>query len=357
MPPCYVSPAMLAPPPLPRTVEASFRDLGAARPEVRMSSIEDLARHAVRDPAVRARAVAPLERALQDDFAGVRSVAAVALADLRAREALPALLVAIEDADGHVRQMALAALGEIGDARAAPRLLRALSDERPEVRYQAIIAYTRVVADEPTEALRALEGALTDADDSVRYIALRLVEERVDAGGRDGLDAVVRQAERQLTASEPHVAVVAAIVLAKLGHEGARREIVRVVRGEGARPALEDEREAVELAGALGLRVAIPALERRAFGVRRFVRDTCAYSATIALARLGHARARSELVRGLRSSRRATREASVVAVGRARVHEARSVVAGLTGNDVDPDLLARALEQLAEPDAPTGSGP
>ena len=35
---------MLAPPPLPRTVEASFRDLTAKKPQVRMSAIEDLAR-------------------------------------------------------------------------------------------------------------------------------------------------------------------------------------------------------------------------------------------------------------------------------------------------------------------------
>ena len=51
-------------------------------------------------------------------------------------------------------------------------------------------------------------------------------------------------------------------------------------------------------------------------------------------------------VRGLRSTRRATREASVVAVGRAKMLEARPIVAGLTG-DVDPDLVARALEELA----------
>ncbi len=349
---------MLAPPPLHRTVEAAFRDLAAARPEVRASSIADLARHAVRDPAVRARALAPLERALRDDFGGVRSAAAVALADLHAREALPALLVAIEDPDGHVRQMALTALGEIGDPRATPRILRALTDARPEVRYQAIIAYSRVVADS-AEALRALAAAMEDADESVRYIALRLVEERVDAGVRDGLLAVTERAEALLAAPEPHVAVVAAIVLAKLGREDARRVIVRVVDGSfrlPRGPAQEDEREAVELAGALGLREAIPALERRAFGLRHFVADTCAYAATIALARLGHARARAELLQALRSRKREAREAAVVAVGRARMRDARPVVASLTAHDVDPELVARTLEELAieptEGDAP-----
>ncbi len=341
---------MLAPPPLPRTVEAAFRDLDATRPQVRMSSIEDLARHAVRDPIVRARAVPLLERALRDDFAGVRSAAAVALADLRAREALPALQIAIEDDDAHVRQMALSALGEIGDPRAAPRLARALSDARPEVRYQAVMAYARVHADDPAEALRALGAAMDDADESVRYIALRLVEERVDAGHRDGLGDVIRRARAMLDAPPPHVAVVAAILLAKLDSQDARALLLRVVDGTfrlPRGPAEEDEREAVELCGALGMREAIPALERRAFGLKHFVADTCAYSATIALARMGHPRARAELLRALRSRRRATREAAVVAVGRARMQEARPVVAGLTGNDADPELIACTLAQLA----------
>jgi HEAT repeat protein len=339
---------MLAPPPLPRTVEASFRDMEASRPEVRMSAIEDLARHAVRDPLVRTRAIPLFERALSDDFPGVRSNAAVALADVRAREALPALQVAIEDADPHVRQMALTALGEIADPRAAPRLKRALSDERPEVRYQAIIAYTRVVAGETAEVVRALSLALDDTDESVRYIALRLVEERVDAGASEGLEPVLARARAILDEPPEYVAVVAAILLAKQGDARAKRVILRVADGSirlPRGPAEEDEREAVELCGAIDLTDAVPALERRAFGIKRLVADTCAYAATIALARMGHDRARSELLHALRSRRRATREAAVVAVGRARLQEARAIVAGLTG-DVDPELVARTLEQL-----------
>jgi HEAT repeat protein len=353
-------PSMLAPPPLPRTVEASFRDLDASRPQSRMSCIEDLTRHALRDQGVRARAIPLIEKALRDEIPGVRSTAAVALADLRAKEALPGLLIAIEDVDAYVRQMALSALGEIGDARAAPRLRRALSDTRPEVRYQAVIAYVRVLSDDPTEALRALVDALGDADDSVRYIALRLVEERVDAGSREGLDDVLVRAEAMLTAPPPHVAVVAAIVLAKLGNKRAKALIRRVVDGSfklPRGPAQEDEREAVELAGALGLRDTIPALERRAFGLKHLVADTCAYSATIALARLGHERARAELLRGLRSPKRATCEASVVAVGRARLREARPIVAGLTANDADPDLIARSLEELTKADEAVAAEP
>jgi HEAT repeat protein len=341
---------MLAPPPLPRTVEASFRDLTASRPAARISSIEDLVRHVLVDPSLRDRALPLLERALHDDVAGVRSAAAVALADLRASEALPALLMAIEDPDAHARQMALAALGEIRDRRAAPRLHRALSDSRPEVRYQAVIAYSRVVADDAAEAIRTLVDALGDEDESVRHIALRLVEERVDAGEREGLADVVARATALLDAPAVHVAVAAAIVLAKLGDARARGVVLRVVDGRLPVPrglAQEEEREAVELAGALGMREATPALERRAFGLKRRIADTCAYSATIALARLGHDRARDSLLRGLRSTRRSTREAAVVAVGRARLVEARPVVESLTAADADPALLARTLEELA----------
>jgi HEAT repeat protein len=244
--------------------------------------------------------------------------------------------------------MALSALGEIGDPRAAQRLLRALADKRPEVRYQSVIAYSRVVPD-ATEALRALAEALSDPDESVRYIALRLVEERVDAGVREGLGAIAHRAEAMMDEEPRHVAVVAAILLAKLGNERARGVILRVVSGTfrlPRGPAQEDEREAVELAGALGMREAIPALERRAFGLRHLIADTCAYAATIALARLGHARARGELIAGLRSRRREKCEAAIVAVGRARVTEARPIVAGLTANDASPELIATALEAL-----------
>src|SRR5258708_6489526 len=109
---------MFTPSPLPRNLEASFRDLASERPTTRVSAVRDVVRHSLRGDATRARAIPLLERALRDDKApAVRAAAAVALADVVAHEALPSLLVAVEDDDANVRQMALAALGEIGDAR------------------------------------------------------------------------------------------------------------------------------------------------------------------------------------------------------------------------------------------------
>src|SRR5580692_8920952 len=170
--------AMFAPPPLPRNLEASFRDLASDKPAVRASAIRDVVSHSLRSDATRARAVPALERALKgDDDPRVRAAAAVALADVAAREALPSLLVAVEDDDAQVRQMALAALGEIGDARATQRLERALRDARPEVRYQAVIAFARVARDDPGAVALVLTRALEDQDPAIRYIAMRVAEE------------------------------------------------------------------------------------------------------------------------------------------------------------------------------------
>ena len=73
---------------------------------------------------------------------------------------------------------------------------------------------------------------------------------------------------------------------------------------------------------------------------------SCAWHARIALARMGHARARAEVLADLTSWRRETREAAVVAAGRARMGEARSALEGL-GESVDYALVREALVRLA----------
>jgi HEAT repeat protein len=308
-------------------------------------------RYARADPKTRAEALPRIERALHDAAPTVRAAAAVALGDLEASEALPALLVCIEDSDPYVRQMAMNALGEIGDARAAPRLDRALCDERPEVRYQAIIAFPRVAKEDPEAIAFALDRALGDADESVRYIALRIAEERADAGLLDGQSRVVAHAKRLVTDPAAYLALAAAIFLAKVGESEGRDVILRAIDQPTLRPrgpAREDENEAILVAGAVGMRDAVPALERRAWGLGRFVADTCAFSARIALARMGHARAIAEIARDLGSRKRQTRDAAVVAAGRARLKSLSAVIADLGPDDADPDLVARALATLGE---------
>lgn len=357
---------MLGPPLLPRNLEASVRDLSSTRAEVRASAIEDLVRHARREPGVRARAVLLLGKRLGDEDPRVRAAAAVALGDLGAAEQLPALLVAVEDDAPHVRQMAINALGEIGDARALPRLRRALTDARPEVRYQSVIAFARV-ADRAgglsaSEVDDALFAAASDADDAIAHIALRVAEERLDEGR--ALDGRLRARARALVAdvasASPDVVLVAAILLAKSGDERGKEIVLRVVCGEsvsggaGRRPEKEDERAAVELAGELCLTEAARHLERRAWGVARLVRDTCPFHARIALARMGHDRAKREILSELSSGRREIVSGAVVSAGRARMTEARDTIASLTSTLVDPELAREALARL---DAASGPAP
>jgi HEAT repeat protein len=348
---------MLAPSPLPRSLEASFRDIGSERPATRASAIRDLVRHALAADAVRARAIPALERLLRDDgAAAVRSEAAVALADLGAREGLSALLVSVEDADPAVRQMALAALGELGDPRATQRLSRALRDARPEVRYQAVIAFARVAKDDPTEVAAALAHAMDDPDEAIRYIALRVAEEQLADGGPCLDDRLEVRAEQLIEAPNVTVAVAAALYLARLGRSRGLEVVMDVVAERVHTAELEDEEACVELTGELSLSAAVPYLERRAWGRRRLLRrvfswgagdrSSCAWHARIALARMNHPRARAEILGDLGSSRRETREAAVVAVGRARLGEARPTLERLRGS-VDDALVNEALVRLA----------
>jgi len=354
---------MLGPPLLPRNLEASVRDLSSARPDVRASAIEDLVRNARGRDDVRARAVPLLIERLKDEHPRVRAAAAVALADLEAREAVMALLVSMEDDDMHVRQMAINALGEIGDPRALPRLRRALTDPRPEVRYQTVIAFARV-ADrcreedagglDASEVDDALFEAVSDEDDAIAHIAFRVAEERLEEGRVP--DGRLLARARALVAAEasdealsPHVVLVAAILLAKAGDDRGHDIILRVVRGErirGQAPNKEDERAAVELVGELGLEQAIPHLERRAWGLARFVRDTCPFHARIALARMGHERAKKEILSELGSTRREVLSGAVISAGRARMTEARDAIARLTAAAVDPELVREALRRI-----------
>ncbi len=338
---------MLAPPPLPRTLEASVRDLDSARPEIRVSAIADLLRHARENSAVRERALPLLEKRLDDPQSKVRAAAAVALADLDAKDAVPALLRAVDDDDAYVRQMVLNTLGEIGDVRALPRLRRALNDKRPEMRYQAVIAFARV-ADDPAEIEQALLAATNDDDDAVVHIALRVAEERLDAG-KPPEPRLVTRARALLDPAAPHLALVAAIFLGKSGDDGGNPLLLGVVRGEkvgGQAPEKEDERAAVELVGHLRLDEARPHLERRAWGMMHFVRDTCVFHAKVALAVMGHPRAVAEILADLDASRPDVLGAAVVAAGRARLEKARARLEKLPTAAVDPELVREALSRL-----------
>jgi HEAT repeat protein len=338
---------MLRAPPLPRTLEAALRDVSSAKPAVRADALRDLCRYAEDE---RERVLRALEAALRDDeAAAVRSVAALGLADLEAREALPTLLLAVEDDDPHVRQMAITALGEIGDPRATERLRRALGDARPEVRFQAAIAFPRVCA-APSDAIEALVKATHDADPLVCQIALRMAEELgAEAGHLD--DAVLARARALLAKGPPIVRVAAAVVLARGADDAsaAYPVLVGVANGSIETTEGEDEAAAIELCGELGLEAARPGLEKRAFGgMMGLFRDRFAWHARVALARMGHERAAQAILRELGSWDRDQRTLAVAAAGRARLAAARPVIVAMRGDEAraDQEAVDEALRVL-----------
>lgn len=338
---------MFGPAPHRRTLAAALRDLEHPKSKIRLDALRDLLHYGeeARDEVVEA-----LAKALRDEDHQVRGAAALALADVEGTEALPSLLVAIEDEHLYVRQMALTAVGELGDSRATERLRRALRDERPEVRFQALIAFARVAEDEAEEALFE---ASRDEDANIRYIALRVAEEQAEAreerGEASGLsDALLARAAEMLEDATPKVRVVAAILLGRGGDSRGISVLLDVIEGRVQTNEAEDEAAAVELAGELELRDALPALERRAFGLRRLTKQTFAWQARIALARLGHARARADILRELRAFSRDKRTMAIAAAVHANLHEARPALLRMQDQPrlADPAVVADALEKL-----------
>ena len=337
--------AVFAAPSLPRTLPACLRDLENPKPAVRAGAVRDLARHTGGDD--RSRAVEALTGALRDAEGVVRAAAATSLADAEASEAIDALVVAADDADPLVRQMAVAALGEIGDVRALPRLERALADERAEVRFQAVIAYPRLAESEA--ALVALEKATRDDDPLVTHIALRMAEELGEKAGE--VDArLVRRARALLGHDAALVRVAAAVLLARAGEKGCEEVLAKVAGGELATREGADEGAAIELCGELGIEAARPGLERRAFGgMLGFFKDRFQWHARVALARMGHSRARREIAGDLASWDPSRRTLAVAAAGRAHMTDVRETLLAMRRDKrANAGALDEALRALAE---------
>jgi HEAT repeat protein len=332
-------------PSLPRNLEAAFRDAKDAKPAVRASAMRDLVSHV---EAARERVIAALTAGLTDDAPAVRAAAAEALGDVAATEALPGLLVLVEDDDQLVRQRAILALGELRDPRAQQRLERALGDPRPEVRYQAVMAYPRV-ASEREDADRALVRATRDADDHVVHVAFRMAEELAEEGPISR--GMLERARACLRHDAARVRVVAAVVLARSDDPAGDAIVASVVDGSLKTDEPEDLAAAIDLAGERKLASCTRALERRAFGgLFSFVRDPYRWHARVALARMGHARARAEIVDELGSLSYERRTLAVSAAGRARLIEAKPRILEMKDRPerADPHAVEAALDLLAK---------
>ncbi|MDH7486809.1 MAG: DUF123 domain-containing protein [Anaerolineae bacterium] len=118
-------------------------------------------------------AAAPwLIEALDDPDEAVRCAAALALGQLQAQEAIPALAARLADESGWVRQSAADGLALIGEA-AVPALAEALQDERDGVRVRAAYALNKIRS---PQAAKPLFQALNDANVLVRTYAGEALE-------------------------------------------------------------------------------------------------------------------------------------------------------------------------------------
>jgi HEAT repeat protein len=90
-----------------------------------------------------ARAWSALERALASDEPEVRFQAVASLAELDAARAASLVVGLLDDGDAKVRAQAAAALGDAGDRRHADRIARLL-DEPGDVRHEAAMALARL---------------------------------------------------------------------------------------------------------------------------------------------------------------------------------------------------------------------
>lgn len=339
--------------PLPRTLDAAVRDAKhATRDLVRIEAVRDLGRYAAdADAAVRERSVGALCQGLSDSTPAIRGESALALADAAAKPAVAALITAAGDSNQKVRQMVLVALGELaepGDSAALKVLRAAFADDAVELRYQALIGLARLAPDDNAPLVRCL----TDEDSEVRYIALRLTEERFRS--RPLPHQVELRVERALSDADVSVRTAAAIWMFQRGNKEAKPVLVGYLNGSFKQVSAEDEIAAVELAGDRRVSEARPGLQRRAFGIFGGV---AAWQARVALAQLGDSAAKQRLLQGLRAWGRDARTHAVVAVGRAGMTEARGRLQELQASgEVDAEIIASALAAISG-ELPADSGP
>jgi HEAT repeat protein len=333
--------------PLPRTLEAALRDAEHAEQRVRLSALSDLKRWARQgaEPALSA-----LERLLAaDPEPELRAGAALALADVDGRKHLEQLISATRDSDDKVRQMALLAVGELAApedeaARAAARA--ALDDAQPAIRYQALVALARLARE---EAESAIVAATRDADAEVRHVAFRVAEEIFgDKPASEAPLLLLQRARAALRDDNPAVILAAAILLSVMADSAGTERVVEIINQPRPIKHVEDEVMAIELCGELRLQAATPGLERRAFGWMGG-RDPVSWHARVALAELGHARAKAVILSGLSAWSRDKRTLAVAAAGRARLVEAREALERMQGDPTraEPEAVSDALAQIA----------
>ncbi|WP_377889091.1 conserved virulence factor C family protein [Alkalihalobacillus sp. R86527] len=119
-----------------------------------------------------------LEKALQDEKASIRRLAAVYLGMIESKEVLPLLYKALNDKSVTVRRTAGDCMSDLGYVEAIPEMVEALSDKNKLVRWRAAM-FLYEVGDE--SAVPALEMAIDDPEFEVKMQA-RMALERIKGG-------------------------------------------------------------------------------------------------------------------------------------------------------------------------------
>lgn len=332
--------------PLPRTVEAALRDVEHAKVQVRLSALGDLTRLA--SGPDRDRVVRKLVRVLADDASPeVRAQAAVVLADAKAQSAGDSLVRALDDPDEKVRQMVVMALGELG-ARRPEHLnaVRALLDSpSAALRFQALVALHHL-GDERLEGV--LKRKLDDRDPEVRFVAVRVAEERYVAQDKDCPRWLSKRLRRALRDEAAFVRLLAAIVLHRAHEETDAEVLAQAVNSRAGVREPEDEQVAIEIAGELRLEQARTGLQRRAFGWFGLSRDPFAWQARVALAKMEHPRAVASILADLDGWTWEARTLAAAAAGEARLVAARARLLAMVGDAdrANQETVREALRQI-----------
>jgi HEAT repeat protein len=188
---------------------------------------------------------------LDDPSRRVRAAAAVISGRLHDRDAIPRLLEILTQKETWEKPSVLVALGRIGDRRAVPALVLAADSPQHWLRVCAVHALGELGGDEArTVALHGLEdtawpvrgaaaialGAVGVSDDLARL--LDLLEDdhpwprrgATYALGHLGLAAAAPRIREELTDPAPEVRLAAVWAVGRLGDDGAREELVRLLR-------------------------------------------------------------------------------------------------------------------------------
>jgi hypothetical protein len=152
---------------------------------------------------------------LEDESAGVRSIAARALGDVPAERAVPALVAVLDDPDENVRGNAVQALGAIGSADGVEPVLQLLQDEVEWVRIRAIHTLAMLGAE---EAIAAAIDLLSSDDGRTRNRGIEILG---IMGSHRGLPAAVQALQDE----SAWVRQSAVIALIQIGSPDAREAL------------------------------------------------------------------------------------------------------------------------------------